>query len=48
MVQMMEVVTKRIKKIRRELAESPNGWPLCVMVGAEYTNNRAYRKMRDA
>ena len=39
---------KRIKKIRRELAESPNCWPLCVMVGAEYTNNRAYRKMRDA
>ncbi len=38
----------RIKRIRRELAESPNGWPLCVMVGAEYTCTRTYRKMRDA
>jgi len=30
-----------------ELEKSPNGWPLCKMVGAEYINSRVYKRMRN-
>ena len=38
---------KKVQKIRAELEKSPNGWPLCKMVGAEYINSRVYKRMRN-
>jgi len=38
---------KKIQKIREELEKSPNGWPLCKIVGAEYINTRVYKRMRN-
>ena len=39
---------KRVQKIRAELEKSPNGWPLCKMIGAEYFENRAPKNWKDA
>ena len=38
---------KKVQKIRAELEKSPNGWPLCKMVGAEYIKSRVYKRMRN-
>ena len=37
----------RIKKYRKELSKSPNGWPLSVMVGSEYLVHSTYKKRKE-
>tara|TARA_R100000963_G_C4607343_1_gene78949 strand:+ start:275 stop:418 length:144 start_codon:yes stop_codon:yes gene_type:complete len=41
-------IWRKVKKIRAELEKSPNGWPLCKMVGSEYFENRAPKSWTDA
>lgn len=37
----------RIKKYRKALEKSPNGWPLSVMVGSEYLVHSTYKKRKE-
>ena len=37
----------KIKMYRKELAKSPNGWPLSVMVGSEYLVHSTYKKRKE-
>tara|TARA_R110000824_G_scaffold336075_5_gene522617 strand:- start:588 stop:731 length:144 start_codon:yes stop_codon:yes gene_type:complete len=39
---------KKVQKIRAELEKSPNGWPLCKMVGSEYFESRVLKRWKDA
>ena len=40
---------KKVQKIMAESEKSPNGWPLCKMIGVEYFEvNRTRKGWKDA